>query len=99
MKALLVSVLSIAMLASAMFAFAFSVGATTQQNLQVYREWVGKSAAQMVTALGKPSYTSTDKSGRRTYDYVLEQQRAGPVLTYQFVIGADKKVDTARQSF
>ena len=100
MKAIAISILSIAMFVSAVFAFAYSGSATTaKQSLQGYHQWIGKSAAQMIRAIGQPSYSSTDKNGSLTYDYVLEQQRAGPVVTYQFVIGSTKKVDTEKLSF
>jgi hypothetical protein len=100
MKAIAVSLISAAMLVCGLSAFAYSMTPnTTEQNLQAYRHWIGRSTAQMSATLGKPSYTSTDKAGRRVYDYVVEPQHVGPVPTYQFAIGTGGKVSSASLSF
>ena len=99
MKAIAAYLLLAAMLLSAMSAFAYSPSANrTEASIQAYRQWVGKSATQLVKALGQPDYTSAGKNGRLIYDYVREPQHVGPIATYQFVIGSNKKVDAARLS-
>jgi len=100
MKAITISLLMSVMLLAAASAFASSASTmSAQQNVQAYRQWIGKPVTQVVKALGEPTYSFANKNGGLTYNYVHGPQHVGPVLTYQFVVGPNKKVDSARLSF
>ncbi len=95
MKAIAIVLISSVMLFSNLSAFA--AANKEGQNAQSIQRWVGIPATQLVKALGKPSYTSS-QNGRLTYDYVREPQHAGPIPTYQFLVGRNGKVTAARIS-
>jgi hypothetical protein len=63
---------------------------------QPLNQWVGKPLSQLIQTYGEPNYTSVMKNGRFVYDFVREPQHVGPIPTYQFIVGRNKTITTAR---
>jgi len=100
MKASIILVLTIAMLAAGVTAFASSaLSGTPALSPSVVSQWIGKPAQQLIKTFGDPSYSSRQKNGAELYDYVVQPQHVGAIPTYQFVIGRDGNVVSAMRSY
>ncbi len=97
MKALVVFLLSAALLLTSVAAFA-SIENRPIQTERNISHWIGKPVSQILELLGQPTTTSRG-GGRLIYDYVVAPQHVGPIETYQFAVGPNGKVDTAKVIF
>jgi len=100
MRTIAILLLSTAMIVTALSAFASTgVSNATSLNPKTIRQWIGKSASQLISTFGSPSYTSDSTSGRMVYDYVVNPQHVGAIPTYEFVIGRDGNVASVTTSY